>query len=145
MEKRRVYVDTIDAAVYAAARLVCTPEFERDPDLAKCQHTAYRSALVGLSVLYVESKADLGDEELSESESILYECINRAERKYPGTLYYMSTKTMRYFETVSKTKALSRVLRRDERLLLLIAGEYKAMQKGMEEKPFRCYPPKKEG
>lgn len=133
---KRLLVDSPDSAIVAAYRMIGLS----DRPIGTHVHSAHRTALVGIAVLYLESKVDFdGRENLTDTEDMLYGIVNREEEKAPGMLARVYRKYPAYLDTVLRVQAgqYSRALRRDERLLLILHDAYKLLLKQMECVPYR--------
>ena len=127
--------DNVYSAICAAVLLIEKTSFPESKKIPTTFELGSRSALVFLSMVYVECKKDMG-EELSAPEKHLDDIMNTLSKTQPEIMQIAASRIRKYVEIADTISILKRRLRRDERLVLALVEKFVPLWNSMEDVPY---------
>lgn len=127
--------DNVYSAVCAAVKLIEKSGYLETKTIPTTFALGSRSALVFLSMVYIECKKDMG-EELTAPEKQLDSMTTEIIKNQPGILVVAGSRIKKYIELADSISRVKRVLRKDERLLLMLVEKFVPLWNSLEALPY---------
>lgn len=131
--------DNVYSAVGAAVTLIEKAGFPETKKIPTTFELGSRSALVFLSMLYIECKKDIEDD-LTMPEKHLDDIMSVLSTTQPEVILIAASRLEKYIKIADGISRLKRKLRRDERLVLALVEKFVPLWNNLEAIPYSMNP-----